>query len=127
MLLRLLKEINSFVQNENGRGFLKLLFSKDERIVAIDVYHRRLCSCATAFQVSSRTLAHDTALTISKISSLVVIQDWQKRNDDCREADRQILDDRLSELEANQEKLREVLGTSIHLLQPSGEKLKLVL
>jgi hypothetical protein len=51
LLARLIKEINFFVQNEQGRGFLKLLFSKDERIAAIENYHRRLCVCATALQV----------------------------------------------------------------------------
>jgi hypothetical protein len=58
-LARLIKEINFFVQNEQGRGFLKLLFSKDERIAAIENYHRRLCVCATALQVLVPTFPFD--------------------------------------------------------------------
>jgi hypothetical protein len=43
---------------------------------------------------------------------VVDIQDWQKKNDKGRDIDHRLLDDYLTELEANQAKLREVLGTS---------------
>jgi hypothetical protein len=106
---RLIKEINSFVQSQESRAFLKLLFTKDERIVAIDTYQRRLCSYVHAFQVSLKTGLLYCPYP-SKLSAVIDIQDWQKKNDKGRDIDHQLLDDYLTELEANQAKLREVLG-----------------
>jgi hypothetical protein len=49
---RLLKEISAFVQREASRGFLKLLFTKDQRIAQIEAYHRRITTSVESFQVS---------------------------------------------------------------------------
>jgi len=50
---RLLDEISGFVQKEHLCGFLKLLFTKDQRIAQIEVYHRRIATSVASFQVSS--------------------------------------------------------------------------
>ena len=65
MSQRLLKEIDAFVWNERDRSFLKLLFCKEERIATIEGYHRRLCSCANAFQVRSGSKFKDDVELIS--------------------------------------------------------------
>jgi hypothetical protein len=49
---RLLDEISAFVQKEALCGFLKLLFTKDQRIARIEAFHRRIGDAATAFQAS---------------------------------------------------------------------------
>jgi hypothetical protein len=49
---RLLDEISAFVQKEALCGFLKLLFTKDQRITRIEEYHRRIGDAATTFQAS---------------------------------------------------------------------------
>ena len=49
---RLLEEIAAFVQKESSRGFLKLLFTKDERIARIEGYHRRIGTAVTSFHAS---------------------------------------------------------------------------
>ena len=109
-LLSLIKEVNFFVQNEQGRGFLKLLFSKDERIAAIENYHRRLCVCATAFQVIVSNVNQTLGPHSLQITTLLDIKDWQTALDEAGEADKQLLDEYLTGLEANHLKLKEVLG-----------------
>lgn len=56
-------------------------------------------------------------LSFFQISSLVNIGDWQLRNDEARKADQQKLVDRLNDLEANQNRLVEILSkyTSFHI------------
>jgi hypothetical protein len=49
---RLLDEISEFVQKEPLCGFLKLLFTKDQRIAQIDAYHRRIAISVASFEVS---------------------------------------------------------------------------
>src|SRR5882762_3043420 len=49
---RLLDKISSFVQKEATRGFLNLLFTKDQRISQIQEYHQQIGTCVTSFQVS---------------------------------------------------------------------------
>jgi Trp operon repressor len=49
---RLLDEISAFVQQEASRAFLKLLFTKDERIARIEEYHQRISTTVTTFQAS---------------------------------------------------------------------------
>jgi hypothetical protein len=48
----LLKEISTFIQREASRGFLKLLFTKDQRITQIEGYHRRIGTSIESFQAS---------------------------------------------------------------------------
>ena len=48
-----------------------------------------------------------------KLSAEVDIRDWQKNNDSGRDTDQRTLNEHLTELEANQGKLRVILGTSI--------------
>jgi hypothetical protein len=50
---RLLEEILVFIEKEGSCVFLKLLFTKDQRIAKIDEYHKRIASSVTSFQVSS--------------------------------------------------------------------------
>ena len=42
---------------------------------------------------------------------MLVIHEWQNQNDSSRDADQNALNDHLTELEVNQVKLEEVLGT----------------
>jgi hypothetical protein len=41
---------------------------------------------------------------------LLNVHAWQKRNDDAREADQQVLDERLHDLDTNQQQLVEALS-----------------
>ena len=52
---RLLNEISEFVQKEVSYPFLKLLFTKDQRIARIEQYHGRITTAVTSFQVSRDT------------------------------------------------------------------------
>jgi hypothetical protein len=54
---RLLKEISIFVRKETSRPFLKVLFTKDERIARIEQYHRRIATAVTSFQESRHFLS----------------------------------------------------------------------
>jgi hypothetical protein len=45
----LLKEISAFVQREASRRFLKLLFTKDQRITQIEGYHQRIEASIKSF------------------------------------------------------------------------------
>ncbi|KIM82420.1 hypothetical protein PILCRDRAFT_461876 [Piloderma croceum F 1598] len=92
-LSRLLKEISAFVQREASRGFLKLLFTKDQRIAQIEAYHRRITTSIESFQ----------------ISALLDIHAWQKKNVNARTADQRALNERLLHLETNQQRLMEAL------------------
>lgn len=47
----LLNEISAFIRQEAGRTFLKLLYTKDNRITLIDAFHRRLATAINGFQV----------------------------------------------------------------------------
>jgi hypothetical protein len=46
-LHRLLENISSFVQKETSRPFIKLLFTKGQRIAQIEQYHRSISTGAT--------------------------------------------------------------------------------
>ncbi|KIM73018.1 hypothetical protein PILCRDRAFT_15623 [Piloderma croceum F 1598] len=85
----LLVEISSFVQKEATRGFLKLLFTKDERIARIEEYHRHIGTL---------------------ISALLNIQAWQSMNEKARATDQRELNERLSSLEINHQLLPETLN-----------------
>jgi hypothetical protein len=52
LFYRLLEEISTFIEKEASCVFLKLLFTKDQRIAKIDEYHRRIATSVTSFQVS---------------------------------------------------------------------------
>jgi hypothetical protein len=52
---RLLNEISEFVQKEVSCPFLKLLFTKGQRIARIEEYHGRITTAVTSFQVSRDT------------------------------------------------------------------------
>jgi hypothetical protein len=109
---RLIVEINTFVDAEKGRGFLKILFTREDRIAAIEVYHRRICATVNAFQVSLRKLRNNVGLSLSKVSALIDVQEWQNRNTESRAEDQRLLSERLTELELNHVELRETLGVS---------------
>jgi hypothetical protein len=49
-LRRLLEDISTFVQKEASCGFLKLLFSKDQRIAQIESYYRQIGVSVESFQ-----------------------------------------------------------------------------
>ena len=49
---RLLEEISTFVEKDASCVFLKLLFTKDQRIAKIDGYHTRITTLVTVFQAS---------------------------------------------------------------------------
>jgi len=93
-LHRLLENISTFVQKEASCGFLKLLFSKDQRIARIESYYRRIRISVESFQ----------------ISALLNINAWQMRNDDARAVDQELLNERLLQLERNQDRLIEALN-----------------
>jgi hypothetical protein len=77
---RLLDEISSFVQKEATRGFLNLLFTKDQRISQIQEYHQRIGTSVTSFQASHYifslrrffTLTNRTDIRIVEYSSLAI-------------------------------------------------------
>jgi hypothetical protein len=52
---RLLDEISEFVQKEVTCSFLKLLFTKGQRIARIEQYHERITTAVTSFQASRDT------------------------------------------------------------------------
>ena len=52
---RLLGEISASVEKDSSCLFLKLLFTKDQRIARIEGYHRRIASLVTSFQASFHT------------------------------------------------------------------------
>jgi hypothetical protein len=49
-LEELLHEVASFVRTQASHSFVKLLFTKDDRIAAIEGYHRKIEAMITAFQ-----------------------------------------------------------------------------
>ena len=51
----------------------------------------------------------------SQITSLVNIEDWQRRNDEARLQDQRVLHDRLNELDSSQSNLKEMLRKSLVL------------
>jgi len=55
-------------------------------------------------------LIHQSTSTEQQISSLISIRDWQARNDSARAADQRELNERLIQLEANQQRLAETLS-----------------
>jgi len=77
---RLLAEISFFVQKEATRGFLNLLFTKDQRISQIQEYHQRIGTSVTSFQVSHHifslrrffALTNRTDIRIIEYSSLAI-------------------------------------------------------
>jgi len=93
-LCGLLSEIVEFVQKEDGREFLKLIFTKDTRIARIDGLHRKLGAAVDAFQ----------------ISALLDVQKWQARNSRARVEDQQVLVRLLSDLQASQSWLAQLLA-----------------
>jgi len=48
---RLLEEISAFVHKQAAYGFIKLLIVKEDRLSAIQGYHRKVMSFVDAFQV----------------------------------------------------------------------------
>jgi hypothetical protein len=53
---RLLDEVSAFIQNEKSSSFLKLLFTKDQRISQIQGFHKRIHNSVISFQVSCDAL-----------------------------------------------------------------------
>jgi hypothetical protein len=51
------------VQKEGSRSFLKVLFTKDQRISRIEEYHRRISTAVTSFQASRSLTALSAAMT----------------------------------------------------------------
>ena len=49
--IRLLKDIAAFVKKQTTKTFFRSLLSKEDMIVAIEGYHRKLESAVNAFQV----------------------------------------------------------------------------
>ena len=50
-LYRLLEDISAFVKVQSSYSFLKVLYKKDDRVAAIDNYHRQIAATVNAFQV----------------------------------------------------------------------------
>jgi len=90
-LHKLLQEIARFVKKQSSANFVKLLFTKDDRISRIVGYHQRIATLVQAFQ----------------ISALLDITKWQSRHDTARRMDQQALD---AHLEANQKELIEQMN-----------------
>ncbi len=111
-LHRLLEEISVFVQKETSRPFIKLLFTKGQRIAQIEQYHRSISTTVTSFQASRHVCECMTCLNQlgQQISALVSIQSWQAMNDDARAVDQRALNESLARLEANQQQLVHTLS-----------------
>jgi hypothetical protein len=65
-LRRLLEEISTFAQKEASCGFLKLLFTKDQRIARIESYYRRIGISIESFQASCSVFESTTLVDIDK-------------------------------------------------------------
>lgn len=94
----LLRTIDSFVEKEVSVHFLKLLFTKNQRIARIEAFHQRISTSVASFQ----------------IAALLDIREWQMRNDGAKKIDQQALDARLLQLENNHQQLMETLHTYQH-------------
>jgi hypothetical protein len=108
----LLEEISVFVQKETSRPFIKLLFTKGQRIAQIEQYHRCISTAVTSFQASHHVCECMTCLNqlSQQISALVSIQSWQAMNDDAQAVDQRALTESLARLEANQQQLVHTLS-----------------
>jgi hypothetical protein len=60
---RLLGDISASIEKDASCVFLKLLFTKDQRIARIEGYHRRIATLVTSFQASFHTFRLLHALT----------------------------------------------------------------
>lgn len=100
------------MQKEAAGGFLKLLFTKDQRIFRIAEYHRRLSTLIASFQVSHNLIDLLCRIrpTEYQISALLDVQAWNSKHDRARAADQQELNERLSYLERNNQQLAETLS-----------------
>lgn len=99
------------MQKQAAFGFVKSLFGQDQRVAQIQEYHVSITTSVAAFQVrSTRLIVALFFLMEHQISALVDIQDWQRTNDKARATDQQVLYDRLDDLEANQNRLVEILS-----------------
>lgn len=94
-LSRLLDQISDFMQKQVSSSFLMLLFAKNGRIARIDRYYALIGGVVESFQ----------------IPSLFSIDVWQMRNHDARAADQGALNQQMFELEANHQRLRDILHT----------------
>jgi hypothetical protein len=56
VLQRLLQDVSHFARAQAAQGFLTTLFQKHQRIARIEVYHRRVVTSVSSFQVRPRTL-----------------------------------------------------------------------
>ena len=67
---RLLEEISTFVRKEASRGFLNLLFTKDQRIARVERYYRRIGVSIESFQVSRHSFDTISQLTWTETTNL---------------------------------------------------------
>jgi hypothetical protein len=109
------------VHKEAATEFMKSLTKTDDRIAQIAAYYHQLNASVALFQVriaKSLTAQYSPSRFALQITSLD-IQDWQRRNDEARLKDQEVLHDRLNDLDSNQNHLKKMLGMFLllsHLL-----------
>lgn len=110
---RLLKDVAVYIQKQCTFGFFKLLLLKNERLAAIDAFHRRISSSVSTFHVWSFFLIRYNCLKAERyrIAALIDTRLWQSRNEEARKTDQGRLHTHLRHLEANQRLLIEALGS----------------
>ncbi|KAK0440008.1 kinase-like domain-containing protein [Desarmillaria tabescens] len=91
-----LKHVLTFVNKVKEQGFLQNLYHKDDYLVQIDVFHKRILSLMHAFQ----------------ISSFVNVQEMLAQFKKSRKKDRAVLLSRLRKLEKNQMLLMKMIGAN---------------
>ena len=92
--------------------FLQSLFTKQERIAEIDGYHRQVDSLVTEFKVSLyRTSTNDVNHLKQQLSHLINTNQWQSTMEEALGTDQQMLNNKLHNLETDQEQLFKLLGT----------------
>jgi hypothetical protein len=112
----LLDDISCFVHKQATHSFFKRFVVKDQTILTIDNYHRRITAAVSSFQAGLTYLfaTDNTCLTSRiQISALLDVREWQRLNREAQAADQRALHARLLELETNQSKFLEALSQSL--------------
>jgi hypothetical protein len=106
----------AFVRKEAVRGFLKLLFTKDQRVTQIEVY---IDTSIDSFQASTRIIKSVVLIDSGQtcISALLNIHVWQTMSDDARADDQRALNERLLHLETNRQRLTRIETLSMSATQ----------
>lgn len=112
---RLLTEVSALVKDATRKTFLRSIFLKNDRITRIEEFYLKVGHIITEFQVCRNSSTNSKRLFLTlfrkrKMSALFKMDEWESRNEQGQAKDEQQLADRLNDLDANQDRLMEVLG-----------------